>query len=111
MDRRQPDRRQRRAGHDHVARRRAVGQGADRDSQLGAEGVRQRAPARFKFVVSALDAQEDPEIEMPDGNLVTAARAAARGPASAVVNFPLRRASSPLTMMSSKPSESWCGLS
>ena len=23
---------------------------------------------RFKFVVSALDAQEDPEIEMPDGN-------------------------------------------
>jgi len=27
------------------------------------------APAgRFKFVVSALDAQEDPEVELPDGN-------------------------------------------
>lgn len=26
------------------------------------------ASGRFKFVVSALDAQEDPEVEMPDGN-------------------------------------------
>lgn len=26
------------------------------------------ASGRFKFVVSALDAQEDPEVEMPEGN-------------------------------------------
>jgi hypothetical protein len=66
---------------------------------------------RFKYVVSALDAQEDPEVEIPDVEMSYRRSGRSTRPARAVVNVPLRRASSPLTMMSSNPCESWCGLS
>ena len=51
---------------DHLAGRRPVGQGADSNSAAGSVKRAPTAPpGRYKYVVSALDAQEDPEIEIP----------------------------------------------
>ena len=52
----------------YVAQRQPVGQGAD--SRFAAGNARLQLPSgvkpgRFKYVVHALDAQEDPEIEIP----------------------------------------------